>query len=255
MSDLRIVNSHEQPIHSVGEWFQLAPPHGRERHWEDGRSAKELAKAWFRSGEARVPAELAKLFESHRETRRLVVEVGVPEWKTPLDNFRGNTRNHDLVLAGHTADGRRIFVALEAKSDEEFGPLVGRYYRDSLMRPSKAPDRIQLLCQALFGRPLNRKLRGLRYQLFHALGATLIEARSAQATLAVFVVYEFQSKKVVRANLARNEADLNRFVRVLTGKWWLSVKPGALLGPFRVPGGEFVPGDMPFLIGKVTARP
>ena len=34
-------SSHE--IRSVEDWFEYAPPKKGERHWKDGRSAKELA--------------------------------------------------------------------------------------------------------------------------------------------------------------------------------------------------------------------
>jgi hypothetical protein len=32
-------------IHTVDDWFRLAPPAGGARQWVDGKSAKELAKA------------------------------------------------------------------------------------------------------------------------------------------------------------------------------------------------------------------
>ena len=40
-----IKNGHN--IHSVDDWLRFAPPEKGESHWKDGRSAKELAKAWF----------------------------------------------------------------------------------------------------------------------------------------------------------------------------------------------------------------
>ena len=33
-------------IRSLNEWFIKCPPEGKERHWVDGRSAKETAKHW-----------------------------------------------------------------------------------------------------------------------------------------------------------------------------------------------------------------
>jgi hypothetical protein len=35
-----------QLIANVGQWFRFAQPLGGARHWKDGRSAKEVAKAW-----------------------------------------------------------------------------------------------------------------------------------------------------------------------------------------------------------------
>ena len=52
-------------INSVEDWFSYAPPKGNERHWVDGRSAKELAKAFFRDGYmAKIPAELLRIFNA-----------------------------------------------------------------------------------------------------------------------------------------------------------------------------------------------
>src|ERR1700730_921892 len=45
-------------IRSIDDWFQWAPPKMRERQWEDGRSAKELARCWLRNGAASPPEDL-----------------------------------------------------------------------------------------------------------------------------------------------------------------------------------------------------
>ncbi len=82
-----------QDIFSVEDWFQHCPPKKKgSEHWVDGRSAKELAKAWFRTGVAAVPEELTRLIRSHELTCDLVVESATPEGLTALDEFRGGTR-------------------------------------------------------------------------------------------------------------------------------------------------------------------
>lgn len=48
-----------QLITSVDDWFRHAPPKGGADHWRDGRSAKELARAWIESGSVAVPDELS----------------------------------------------------------------------------------------------------------------------------------------------------------------------------------------------------
>jgi len=58
MSPLLIQSSDGKPIRSIDDWFNLAPPKKGRKQWKDGRSAKELAKAWFRTGRAKVPEEL-----------------------------------------------------------------------------------------------------------------------------------------------------------------------------------------------------
>ncbi len=41
------IEKGNQEIRSVDDWFRLAPPKRGEHHWQDGRSAKELARAYF----------------------------------------------------------------------------------------------------------------------------------------------------------------------------------------------------------------
>jgi hypothetical protein len=251
MNPVSIQTSEGIPIHSVDDWFRLAPPKKGSRQWKDGRSAKELAKAWFRTGTPQVPEELEGLFESHPATQSLVIERGIPEMQTRLDDFRGEKRNHDLILLGH-AGSVSTLVAIEAKADEEFGPVIQDYLEKTKGTSSNVPHRIDLLSRSIFGRPIDEELGQIRYQLLHGLGGTLIEAKNQGATQAVFVVHEFISGNAAQENVDRNAADFERFMHALSGGEEAVVSEGILIGPIRVPGGEFVPADVPVLIGKVT---
>jgi hypothetical protein len=63
-------------IHSIADWFNFAPPRGGLRHWVDGRSAKELARAWFPpAGGLSVPEEFLALVNSSER----LVEAKVDE--------------------------------------------------------------------------------------------------------------------------------------------------------------------------------
>lgn len=55
---MEIKNRLGLKISNLTDWFQHAPPAKGEAHWVDGRSAKELAKAWTQSGVPTVPKEL-----------------------------------------------------------------------------------------------------------------------------------------------------------------------------------------------------
>lgn len=243
------------PIHSVEDWFRFAPPKRGSRQWKDGRSAKELAKAWFKTGVPRVPEDLEALFKSHPDTKDLVIEIGIPEMVTRLDNFRGGHRNHDLILVGHVRDIRTL-VAVEAKADESFGKTIQERYREKVGTRSKVPERINLLLGSIFGRPIDEELGQLRYQLLHGLGGALIEAKNQGAAQAVFVVHEFISDEVEQDKVDRNAADFERFVRTFPGWEETIIHAGTLIGPIQIPGpgGEFVPADIPFLIGKATTN-
>ena len=251
MPALTIQNGNSEKISSVKEWFEYAPPKDKERHWKDDRSAKELAKAWFRTGEARVPEELQALFKSHPLTKDLVIEAAIPEKQIKLDNFRGEPRNSDLILVGNAGD-RKVVVGIEAKADESLGPIVHQYLEEKKGTKSKVPDRIELLLQSIFGKAVDSDLGRLRYQLVHGLAGTLIEAKERQASLALFVIHEFQSARTREENIQRNIIDLERFVHSFDGFEKTVISPGILFGPIRVPGNEFVPAHIPFLIGKVT---
>ncbi|HEY0736115.1 MAG TPA: hypothetical protein VGD69_14465 [Herpetosiphonaceae bacterium] len=242
---------HKQVIQSVEDWRRWGGPQS-DHQWQDAYSAKECAKAWFRKGPASVPIELVDLFRSHSLTSGLTIRSVLPEVETKLDAFRGKGRVHDLVLLADGPAGSTL-VAIEAKARESFGPTIDRAHAQSLQRPgSNAAQRIEQLTQAIFGRPLDNTLRSLRYQLVHAVAGTVIQARQERARLAVFVIHEFVSDTKLATS---NHADLQRFLRLLPGDkaaMTLGLDP-FLDGPYHVPGGEYVPGDMPLLIGRVSA--
>lgn len=87
-----------QLIASVDDWFRHAPPKGGADHWRDGRSAKELARAWIESGSVAVPNELSALLASHPDTRSAVLESAEPEARIAFDRHRGEARNADLAV-------------------------------------------------------------------------------------------------------------------------------------------------------------
>ena len=80
-------------IESVADWGIRCRPQS-DKHWKDGFSAKECAKAWFRHTQPSVPAELHALFELHPLTKGFAVREVMPELQTRLDTF-GKGRCHD----------------------------------------------------------------------------------------------------------------------------------------------------------------
>lgn len=253
MCALSILTCDGIQIRSVEDWSTLAHPKGGSQHWKDGRSAKELAKAWFKTGRPEVPQELEALFKSCSSTKDLVIDVGIPEMKISLDNFRGETRNSDLILLGYVGNIRTL-VGIEAKADEPFASVIQEHLRANLGTRSNIPNRINLLSRQIFDSPIDEELGQLRYQLLHGLAGTLIEAKNKKATQAVFVVHEFISSKVYQDKVDRNNADFEKFVHAFPGWKEASIRAGVLVGPIRVPGGKFVPGDIPILIGKATTN-
>ena len=282
-STFRIEGPAGQEITSLDDWLRYAPPKKGERHWRPGRSAMESARAWLDDGHGpTVPAEIAEVLNSHELTRAFRPELAVPELVTRLDDFRGEHRNHDLVVVGEAAGGRTL-LAIEAKADESFGDhTVDAYLQlcakrekeypakvDAARRAGKgrprssnAAARIEQLCAALFGPALESErvaqvAKPLRYQLVTAFAGALIEARARSCTQAVLLVHEFLSEPNAaraipgtRSSLVeRNAAAFADFARAVTADPSADVRKGHLLGPLAVPGNARVP-DLPLLLGK-----
>jgi hypothetical protein len=237
-----------QEIVTVDEWFRFAPPRGGARQWVDGRSAKELAKAFLEGGVPATPPELCALLSSHQDLGTVDLLVAFPEHKIAIDRFRGETRNADLAAVGSGKAGR-VALTIEAKADESFGATL-RQTLAAAPAKSNLPKRIAALVKAVFG-DAGPEVDGLRYQLLHGTAASLIFAKEQSATAAVFIVLEFRGPSCSRENLDRNRSDFELFVKKLSP----SAPPpvtGSLSGPFLVPGGGFVPRRLPLYVGKAV---
>ncbi len=236
-------------ISTVDDWFRLAPPAGGARHWVDGKSAKELAKAWCgRASAPAVPVELQELLSTHPDIDGAAFLEAIPEHKVAFDNIPGEPRNTDLVCIAERAN-QRIAISIEAKADEPFGELVANVLRTP--PPSRRPERLERLCQALLGnQPGDLPGIGeLRYQLFYGIAAALAYAGQVDASHALFVVHEFVTPNIKTRQIDANERDLQNFLSLLAP---LTAPLGQRLhGPVRVPGNDYIPGHIPLYIGKV----
>jgi hypothetical protein len=237
-------------ILSVADWFAAAPPKRAERHWVEGRSAMELAKAWFPvPGKPSVPEEFLALL--HTALDRLTFSEGEPEAIVRFDTFRGEPRNCDLLVQG-SCDLGKITISIEAKADEKFGETtVGQRFEAGLrIERSNLPQRIRLLTAAVLGREVDLASRPLRYQLLHSTAAALSAAQQQGATAAIFVVHEFITNSTRDFKHKENADDLDRFVSVLSNGRISHVENGQLFGPLRVPGNVSIPSNIDFFAGK-----
>jgi hypothetical protein len=238
-------------ITTLDDWHAHAPPKDPVLHWKDGRSAKELARAWCGDGQPAMPSELAELLEAHSATASFSPELAIPELVTRLDRFRGEPRNHDLVVVG-ARDGQRVLLGIEAKAYEPLGKRIGEIRPNSTR--SKQLERLDLLARAILGRPVDATIAQLRYQLLTGIAGTLIEARRRQATAAVFIVHVFHSAATRPTAVAHNAAALEDLLITMGGTHAAHSPAGWLTDPLTVPGGPFVPGDLPISIGTLTTN-
>jgi hypothetical protein len=253
-------------ISSLKDWETHAGPK-RGMQWKAGRSAMELARAWFPSeGTPTIPAELAALLASRREFAGIQLVEGCPEMQVPLDDLPGETRNADLVLLGQGGTGA-VAISVEAKADEPFGDLIGQVLENAEATAARggrtnAAARVESLVEAVFGGRTDALpwAKELRYQLLHGIAAALIHAKAKRADAAVFVVHEFRGEGFDTRKGDRNSADLEAFVRRLPGgEAPEAVETGKLVGPFRVPGGGKVPSGVPprgipLYVGKIVRQ-
>lgn len=234
-----------QSIDSLESWFMLAPPKEGSKQWVVFRSAKEFARSFVGSGIACVPLELRELLRSNPVLGVVDIIEATPEEKVPLDEFRGETRNADLVAIGKSSLGA-IAISVEAKADETFGETIAARLSKTVNPRSNLPKRIRRLTLALFG-TTPEQIGELRYQLLHGVAASLILASQQKAIAAVFVVFEFRSSICTEENFKRNSRDLDAFVCRLGGA---PIKPSVLQDPFNVPGNHLIPSDIPLYIGR-----
>lgn len=246
-----------EPIDSVDDWFAKAPPMLGEAHWQDDRSAKELARAWFRTGGPGVPAEvyaaLAQRFAGFEVT------LAKPEHVTRFDAFSGGARNHDLLLLlRHETE--QIVVGVEGKAGEPLdGTLIDKYERAVKTRErgttTNLPERILGLVEGLFGRRLGEHvgLGTLRYQLLTASAGTLVEAKVHGASAAVVLVHEFGGP-TRDSRLSDAQVAIAGFISAFDVIGPAAAAVGALYGPLPVRGRDRIPNDVPLYVGLIRPR-
>lgn len=227
-----------QPITSLDEWFSKCPP-AKEDHWKDGRSAKELAKDWT----SNKGKDLERLLGSTSEFNGITFKKASPEYKTKLDGYKGNGRQHDLLLlVKHNEEP--VLISIEAKTDESFSDMIKDYYIEKIVYRIKggqtnAPERIEKLMKYVFDDNITKKAFDLRYQLLHAIAGTIIEAKRGNIKRAIFIVNTYCSRDEKLFSLVKhqeNVKDLNQFVRYLSKNTIKDFGNDELLGPFNIQG-------------------
>src|SRR5690606_15229798 len=114
-------------IDSIELWQELASPKSSVQ-WKDGSSARACARAWLGdagSGGA-IPPELLQVLMSSSHFSAITHWEAQPESLVSFDGFSGPA-NVDVLVTG--SDGHGAFaMAVEAKADESFGPLLGEAF-------------------------------------------------------------------------------------------------------------------------------
>lgn len=230
---------------------------GRALHWRDGRSAKELAKAWCRDGALPCPPQdVLALLATVPRLSQLEFLIGYPELRVRFDDAPGEPRNTDLAVLCQ-GPSSRVAISIEAKATESFGRAVGEEIIAAAAqwafseRASKL-RRLQNLVTTLLPKRQDgqARLSELRYQILTAVAGTWAFAAELAAPVAVFLVHEFLPADANLPAVRENERDLNQALARITRNRVTSLTPGDLLGPFNVPGNEAWAGVGEWYAGK-----
>lgn len=220
---------------TLDEWHSYAPPKKKHRHWKDGRSAKESARAWLDASPA-LPSEIRDVLHSCNDIGPLQDWCAEPEAKVRIDEFPREQPNIDVLVTGYDDYGP-VVVAIEAKADEPFGETVEKTRsgaeKDLKKKPnSKRLARLQRLAE-LFRLSLDTPdVLKLRYQLMTLTAAVLAKAERRSAQRAIVIVHEFITPLTTAEYRTRNSHDLDRFLATVFGQR-NSLRPGTLFGPYK----------------------
>ncbi len=186
------------PTRAPEDWKRLlAKP---DLHWRPGRSAMVCALSW-ESAAGGLPDRIGKVLNACGEDALAGLELlaAVPEWQVALPG--GATTSNTDVMAFCSNPAGLCVIAVEAKVDESFGPLLGE---KRLGHDGGALTRIDFLHEILQLAPLGDDIR---YQLLHRTVSAILTARAFHAATAVMLVQAFDTP-------AHRRQDFDRFVDV-----------------------------------------
>lgn len=209
---MRIENSSGREIRTFEDWAALYDTPRERKKWKEHRSAWSVADfVMNRDGVNQLLTRLAGVVGGG-----VTVDRVVPEFEQRFDRY-GQGRVHDLGIFGHAADGRSVFIGVEAKVDETFGGTVHDSYLQSKANQitgtsTNAPARIEQLLAMHFAEP-DISMFDVRYQLLYATAGTL----AANADVSVLHVVVFKTPLYDESVGANNYRDYVHFVNKVGG--------------------------------------
>jgi hypothetical protein len=246
-------NNDGRRLETLADWRNHGGPVSG-RLWAEGRSARELARAWI---EGDAATQVTSLLTSVPELGGLVLDRGIAEKQTRFDDIRGGPRHHDLLVIGRAPSGT-VVIGVEGKADEPFDEPLDAWVMSARARSerTRAPERLDRLTTAFFGTTLDEDplLALLRYQLLSALAGTLADAREQHAAYAVLLVHEFETPWTNDDLQRRNAEDLEAFLGQLApGVERLGGDRAWIAGPLVVAGdGTWLPEESMVYVAKLV---
>ncbi len=196
---IRIEKSSGEPIKSLADWAQLYDSANTTHQWKVGRSAHAIADFVLdRDGGNVLQSRVSREIEQD-----LVLDRVVPEYEVRFDRF-GLGRVHDLAIFGKTGNGQTVFVGVEAKVDETFGPTVHDYYLAAKEKQitgtsTNAPKRVERLLSMHFTKP-KISMFDVRYQLLYATAGTLAAGADVSVLYIAVFITDLYDKTIGASN-------------------------------------------------------
>lgn len=161
---------------------------GSPNHWQPGRSAKSAADTWFYSNG--LPATVsAVLTQDPRFAEAQLVDAFL---ERAVDLGDGKQPSQTDVMAIVRIGDELAAIAVEAKVDETFGPIVDDWLNDPKGDRASRMVRLEHLCTTLG--ISTEKAGQLRYQLLHRTASAVFEAKRYCARQAAMLVQSFSPK-------------------------------------------------------------
>ena len=216
---MKIVDSHGNEITSLEDWANLYAEARRERHWKKGRSAYSVAEFILNRGGA-VHLE-SRLFEVLKQS--VSIRLVNPEKEVRFDKF-GRGRVHDLAIEGIVGGEQSLFLGLEAKVDESFGPIIQDQLESAQKQLSKNPrskavERIRALPARYSPSISLDSMLDIRYQLVHGTAGTVSARKVNREPYDLYVFYVLVFKTCLHDEKAgeQNLRDYLRFISRVGG--------------------------------------
>lgn len=240
---MEILSQKNHKIQSLLDWATCCPPAGKSKHWVDGRSSKETAKIWL-TGIPKSCSDILLPISTH-------IDTCIPEYNSRIDNYRGNGRNHDLLLINNKEN---VIIGIESKVDETFGVtisqrIIAAQKTKKVVLNSNALNRVEELRLAIFGK-IEVKQENLRYQLLHSIAGVLVEAKKRNFDKAALLIQTIKTNKLNSKKYQSNQADLDSFIFYLTNGKVPFIINDILYNIGKVPGNDFIPNNIDLYIGK-----
>lgn len=247
----------EHIISTLRDWEAHAGPKSADQ-WVDGRSAKEVARAWLAGSGRTLPVEVENALKGNKNFGAIQSWIAEPEAKLRFDGFAGEPRNSDLAV--HIKDKTNCYIlAVEAKADEPFGDTVKKTTEVAKARLKANPrsnglKRVRQLKAAILGCESEGEEADtrIRYQLLTACAGALCEAERNNYSRALVLIHEFITDKTEDKKHRRNAEDLNEFAREISRNEILKIDPGMIYGPINVRGHPILRSKVDLFIGKVS---